>query len=266
MKPDQIIALIASLGTWAAAVATFLTVRQIRKQSEASYRPELTFTRTMFEGVPLNTLVNSPPQMSALYKNPSPSVWLKTGDEHTGDKYGGDKANLPRFTVPLRNVGLGAAKNITVSWSVPMDELGKQLEELGAQHKLSSPCFKCKHNSFQIVAESLGQIWFSWRNEATIDYLVPVATQPEPYMVELPNGYVQAVSMLIFLFFTSPEETAKKTRSFDIPVLKVDFEYFDIGDHKHHTSFNIEIIASGIFPNEDGVCHFFGAVEFKNPS
>src|ERR1035437_5158074 len=121
LKIDEIIALIASLGTWAAAIAMFLTVRQIRKQSEASYRPELTFTRTIFEGVPLSTLVKSPPPTGSLYKSPSPGVWLKTGDEHAGDKHAEDKVVLPQFTVPLRNVGLGAAKDIALSWSVPMD-------------------------------------------------------------------------------------------------------------------------------------------------
>jgi hypothetical protein len=52
MTLDQIIASIGSFGALlsalaalAAATGTFVTVRQMRRQTEASYRPELTFAR-----------------------------------------------------------------------------------------------------------------------------------------------------------------------------------------------------------------------------
>ena len=49
LPTDQIIALLACLLSLLVAMATFLTVRQIAKQREASYRPELVFATAVYE-------------------------------------------------------------------------------------------------------------------------------------------------------------------------------------------------------------------------
>lgn len=46
MSPDQIIALLTSFGALLAALAAFLTFRQLVKQREASYQPKLVISRT----------------------------------------------------------------------------------------------------------------------------------------------------------------------------------------------------------------------------
>ncbi|MDD4964160.1 MAG: hypothetical protein PHI11_09620, partial [Gallionella sp.] len=105
MTADQTIALISSIGTCLSAIATFLTIRQIAKQREASYRPELAFSRTFFVAEP------DPIRAGAL-----PEKWVnkKLGLE--------TPMLLDDLSVPLRNVGLGTAKAITISWSFPIDQ------------------------------------------------------------------------------------------------------------------------------------------------
>ena len=134
MKIDQLIALLASLGACLSAVATFLTVRQIRKQSESSFRPDLTFSSTTFKG--------SPNPSPLLPKSLSPDFW--TNEEATTDvlKDGAVATEFPifsRFGIPLLNLGLGTAKNIAVSWSFPLENLVKQINELAQRTFSSAP-------------------------------------------------------------------------------------------------------------------------------
>ena len=46
MTVDQLVALGASIGACLSAIAAFLMIRQIARQREASYRPELALSRT----------------------------------------------------------------------------------------------------------------------------------------------------------------------------------------------------------------------------
>jgi hypothetical protein len=94
MTIDQVVALLASIGACLSAVATFLTVRQIAKQREASYRPELALSRILFEG-----------SRGPIAEGAIPSFWTKKPE------YDESQKELQRLTVPLQNVGLGPRKH-----------------------------------------------------------------------------------------------------------------------------------------------------------
>ncbi len=100
MTIDQIIALVASVGACLSAIAAFLVIHQVSKQSKNSYRPELAVSQTKFQ------CISNP-----LAKGNIPDTWLNCTDEEESQNV------LSLFAVPLHNVGLGAAKSLNLKWS-----------------------------------------------------------------------------------------------------------------------------------------------------
>jgi hypothetical protein len=216
---DQIVALLASLGACFSALATFLTVRQIAKQREASYRPELVLSRVYVD------CSKNPLAGSAI-----PTFWAPMIE--------GKVVASPaqKFSIPLRNIGLGSAKRVVVSWSFPFETLVQEVNEL-AQRTLSAAYFSFEKGVLSIKSEGLGNMSSMWLNQRTetLDFVLPAAVQSEGVMLELPHAYIQIVSA-IFHFAAKDEDKQKFP---EIPALRADFEFFDISEKKHSACFDI---------------------------
>lgn len=229
MTNNEIIALLASLGACFSAVATFLTVRQIAKQREASYRPELLFSRIFVE--------------CTKDSSPIPTHWTTKGED--------EKTNIQSrfFSLPLRNIGLGTAKNVSVSWSFPFESVIKQINET-AQKTLSAAYFTFDKDSLSIDSENLGKSTSMWINQkqVTLDYVLPAAITHEPVMLNLPHAYIQIVSSLLYF-------SAKDKKPFpEIPPLIAKVEFYDIGEAKHSSTFNIQFQVSAIGSAGEFIC------------
>ncbi|MER0216864.1 MAG: hypothetical protein DU481_11915 [Nitrosomonas sp.] len=226
MTNDQIIALFASLGACFSAIATFLTVRQIAKQRQASYRPELALSR-------VSVVCKKDPIASSTI----PTFWAPMGDDGKSD-------SLSRtFSLPLSNIGLGTAKAISVLWSFPFESVTKQVNDL-AQKTLSAAYFKFEKDLLILDSENLGKSTSMWCNQKheTLDYVLPAAVHHEPVMLKLPHAYTQIVSSL--LYFSIRE---KDRESFpEIPPLIAKFEFLDIGETKYSATFSIQFQISTI--------------------
>lgn len=223
MITDQFIALSASLGTVLSAFATLWTVRQMRRQRELSYLPDLMISRMYFEG----SHVSGDVKYSLLNGwNPSPSA-----------KVGGEECFM--FYMPLRNVGLGAAKNISVMWSFPIEEIVRQLNDLG-QKTLPSVHFIFEAGKVSIQSERFGnhELW-SWfeQQKVSLEYLLPVTVQREPVKLAFPLLFTQLCSFLNFLH----EKNNDRNSMQNFPVIKAHFEYFDIGGKCHKADFYIKV-------------------------
>jgi hypothetical protein len=236
MNNNEIIALLASLGACFSAIATFLTVRQIAKQREASYRPELAFSRVFVECT-----------KDLIAKGSIPTHWTPKG----GDKK--VNASLRDFSLSLLNIGLGTAKNVSISWSFPFESVTKQINET-AQKTLSAAYFTFDKNSLSIDSENLGESTSMWVNQKqmTLDYVLPAAVTHEPVMLKLPHAYIQIVSSLIYF-------SAKDKQPFpEIPPLIAKVEFYDIGEAKDNSTFNIQFQVSAIGGAGEFIC---GSIE-----
>jgi len=226
MINDQIIALLASLGACFSAIATFLTVRQIAKQREASYRPELALSRVSVEC-----------KKDPIASGTIPTFWAPIGNEGKAD-------SLSRtFSLPLSNIGLGTAKAVSVFWSFPFESVTKQVNDL-AQKTLSAAYFTFDKDQLSLDSENLGKSTSIWGNQKleTLDYVLPAAVHHEPVMLKLPHAYTQIVSSL--LYFSTRD---KDRKSFpEIPPLIAKFEFSDIGEAKHSATFSIQFQISAI--------------------
>jgi len=238
MTADQSIALFASVGACLSAIATLLTVRQMAMQREASYRPELAFSRTFFEAGP-----------DPLRGGVLPEKWM--------NKKPGSEAPMPLdvLSVPLRNVGLGTAKEIAISWSFPIDETIERVNQ-SAQRTLTPAYFSSDEWGVSIKSESLGNGTSMWRNQKkdSVDFVLPASVEKDPVDVKLPHAYVQLCSAA--LYFASKDKDDK--RSFDVPPLTANIEYVDIGNRKHCAIFEFQLNVVAIVGNGEA---FHGCID-----
>jgi hypothetical protein len=241
MTIDQVIALSASIGAFMSAIAAFLAVKQNTKQREASYKPELAITRTTF------TASKNP-----ISKSSFADFWVEDRPEN-------EKGNvnlLLSLSLPLRNVGLGAAKEVNLKWSFAIEKLVSDINEK-AQKTLIPAYFKYENEVLALKSEQLDAAISIWGNQkhVVVDYVLPAATDLEGVRVNVPHAYMELVSALIY--FSSKEED----RSFpDVPVLEVQLEYYDIGGVKHSASFGIELYLIAIYGDGEG---FHGYLQSK---
>ncbi len=221
MTIDQIIALSASVGAFLAAIATFLTVRQMIQQREASYRPELVISRTFFEG-----------SKDPIAKGELPTHWV------TKPVANGESDSWPVFSVPLVNLGLGAAKSLAVRWSFPIEEMIEKVNDL-AQRTLTPAYFDLKDGAMSIKSESLGNGTSIWRNQQqdSFDYVLPVAVSNAFCQLRLPLVFIQLSAAYLYL---SAKDKDRKSIP-DILPLRAHLEYLDIGDKQHSADFDISI-------------------------
>ncbi len=223
MSIDQVIALAASVGAFMSAIAAFLAVRQNTKQREASYRPELAVTQTIF------TATKNPISKSAFAE-----FWVEKRDEE--DLVAGSL--MSSLSLPLHNVGLGAAKEVSLKWSFPIEELVATINEK-AQKSLIPAYFEYEDEVLSLKSEQLDASTSMWRNQKqdSVDYVLPASTDQEGVSVHVPPAYMELVSAL--LYFSAKENDHGSFP--DMPILKLELEYFDIGGDKHKTSFNVEL-------------------------
>ena len=151
------------------------------------------------------------------------------------------------FSMPLRNVGLGTAKEVVILWSFPIDQTIECVNQ-AAQRTLTPAYFSSEDSgdSVSIKSESLGNGISMWQNQKKelVDFVLPASVQKEPVEVKLPHVYVQLCSAAVYFRYKDKGSLC----SVEVPRLTADIEYSDIGNRKHRMIFDFEvhvIIAAG---------------------
>lgn len=242
MTADQIIAVSASVGACMSALATFLTVLQIARQRESSYRPELAISRTFFSST-----------TDPLAEGLIPGVWTEHEVQQAEEA---STVRRTQFAVPLRNIGLGTAKTVDVSWAFDIGELTKRVNDL-AQLSSTPAQLSYESGTLHLKSENVGTFTSMWCNQkhSSMDYVMSAAVDNKPGRLVLPHAYIQLVSALVF--FTATE---KNHGTFpEIPRLTLQLDYRDIGDQKHRATFAVQCELEAVSSNGQIIR---GVVEF----
>jgi len=222
MTIDQTIALAASLGACLAAIATFLTVSQMARQRKASYHPELAISSLAFRALSDGSVIKSP---LALH-------WVEMAND------GQSKPASHAFAVPLVNIGLGAAKNVVATWSLPIEDVVDDLNKRAQETKTAARFgYNKKNGGLSLESEIFGNMTSFWTAQQTakFDYVLPAGVQPKPVMLELPHVFKLVTAALFYL------HGQKEFQEFpNAPPLRVTFDYLDIADEKHLATFEIQ--------------------------
>ena len=222
MTVDQLIALSASLAAFASATATFLTIRQMARQRETSYRPELVFSSTRFHG-------------AAEFDGGMPKNWNQS------DNPPPNAQQRNSLRIPIHNIGLGAAKDITLQWSFDIENITSQVNLLADKAGISAT-FSLKADILSFKSNELGNGSSMWRNQRnqTFDFLLPASIPLDQISIKLPNAYIQLCSAL--LHFTTHIQESQNFP--DFPVLTALVSFQDLGgslhQSKHHFSVTLE--------------------------
>ncbi len=218
---DQAIALISSLGACGAAIATFLTVRQIAKQREDAYRPELVLSRTIFKA-----------SKSPLLAGALPTHWLRMVDEI-------ERPEL-RFGLPLSNIGFGTAKNVIATWRFPIEDAVSDMNKLLRRTHVSGRVV-LTGGGLSVEGENIGKTFSMWRNQnvQNIDYVLPAAERSDPQVLALPHAYILAVSTIAFLAWAVRDQPGAANPFLELPLLTVALDYYDVADRQHRSVYEI---------------------------
>ncbi len=205
------------------AMVALFAVRQNAKQREASYRPELVLTRTVFTA-------SKHPARAASFAE----LWVVERDEGSSES---DVAPAA-FALPLRNIGLGAAKGLTLKWSFALADLVATVNAR-AQKALVPAYFSLEKGMLSLKSDRLGTSMSMWKNqqEASIDYALPASFDPAGVRVQVPHAYMQLISALIY--FSSKGHDPEPFPG--VPELGLELDYHDIGGGRHRASFVIEL-------------------------
>jgi hypothetical protein len=242
MTADQWISLIASIAGCLAAFAAFLAIWQSSKQREMSYRAEILIDRTEFE-------------FSSFSKEEN-----EIFPDELRNKGGVDRSeNGPMwFTVPIRNIGLGAAKWVRVEWSFPVSKFVKEINKL-SQEVVNSDLFDFENGNLKLVYGNAPRRTSFWENQrnATLDHLLPTGVGGDPEYLIVPPTFSLLVSAMVRLSALSncigslPE----------IPALCAKISYKDIGGKKHR----IELpLATHVVLSSGKGAEFAGYLEGEN--
>ena len=216
MTVDQFVALGASVGACLSAIAAFLTIRQIARQREASYRPELALSRTAIRSTRDN-------------EKALPTLWTESSNPEPA------KAEWPgrRLVLAVRNVGLGTAKRVSVSWSFPIEEAVQNANQLAGVSRV----LKYEAGRLKLHMDDKLQVSSMWRNQQrdSIDYIMPASIEREPTLLTVPHAYALVVSALVFFY----AKTRNSQMELSLPVLRLDMSYSDISQLTHSESFEI---------------------------
>jgi hypothetical protein len=214
MTIDQGISLAASIGACFSAVAAFFAVRLSSQHSKASYKPELVISQADFKCSSDKSI---------------PSEWARVNPEHIEEN-----ANVGFFAMPLSNVGLGAAKQISIVWSFAIEDVITQINEI-TKESLIPAYFEYKQGMLSFNSEDMGKSVSMWDNQKSnsIDFVLPAPVDKLPTKLVIPLAFTQLTSALIC--FSSQNENFKNFP--DMPELNAEMSYFDIGGTKHTSKF-----------------------------
>lgn len=230
---DQFISAFTGFATFFAAVISAWMVSEIKKQRKASYKPELIISSISVQCSKEND------------SYPFPSVWKPINNGH----------DIPwsdyHCSMPLLNVGLGAAKNIHISFKFPYLDFIKELNNIASVPKLS---FKFESNNFCVmyaIDKSLKTYCWNNNNEHNFDIEVPLANRDNNIILDLPIAYCQVISAYLLLTCVSDDELSNNLNALsdtsvvdniskrNIPPLQVSLEFYDIGDSKYSSKYEI---------------------------
>ena len=224
MTADQYISMGASVGTFLAAVATFLTVWQISKQRRASYRPEIV--------IPRGWVVTLPDKeddgLSPLLR------WKETDDNSESE------SSVVAWPYHLRlvNIGMGSATHVSGVWDFPMEKFVEGIRERSRRLE-SSLAIEYKKGAVSITKPDFTSFWFNQRN-FHLDYVLPASVEKEPLKIVVPSAYILSVSAYMSLFLRGAAGPIDDKAAPNVPPLKIVLNFDDIAGEKHKTSYDVE--------------------------
>jgi|GEM_PF-4295068 len=225
----DIIPIIASISGFLAALAALFTVREVKRQRETALQPDLVmhrearFTITYEKG-------GSPEEM--------PLHWVPF------DKYEGNVEQNPFTvspTIPIFNVGVGAAKNVEVNLYLYCEEATTLIKELSEKHE--SKVSFMQHKGFLFFSSVANSRIMQSMKASFTQQLNFIANGKETNFY-LPTSFTHCISAIAYLRSLEFKKNDENS-SFDIydkvsksmPELHINITFSDIADKQYSVKY-----------------------------
>lgn len=229
---DWVIVLISNLGAIAVAIAAFLTINEMKEQRISSHLPHLVLSNHNFIYNPNSDGIKI--------------IWENTSDNAIISTHGVQD----RPALLLSNIGLGAAKQIQATLSYSLNDL---INEVNAFVRLKNANLDIKIKNGWIHTEGLTNSILGVHGDISKHYnfIMPLSTNGESMLLELPYVYYRFISILFFLAAKDFYQTGTNIPDIaipNIPELNIKISYCDIQDSKYDIFYKItmEILSFGL--------------------
>jgi len=238
INPDSlnmILSIIGPIGTLLTVVLVFLTLKEMEKQRRESYKPVIVIPQ--FDLKAKGRVHDKVFTFYSLYRG---AIFeeVQIGDSNKPEK----NVVFKGAHVILRNLGVGAAKNIVIEWKLDFDLIE-------AINRIKEFFYK---NSVPIVLEvKKGELYVSEKftpesshpstytiepQVKNIDYLLPQVVEPLGTHIQFPKIYEKLVCLLATIYENQQPEWLVP----DLPlILKISYQ--DIGNKQYKNQFRLRM-------------------------
>ncbi len=253
------ISLAATVGTCVAAIAacivaflTFGTLRELRAQRTAAYKPELT-----------------PVQQQIFARFPqaaTASIGIDWAEVDSGTL--SDVGLGHRYFVRLFNLGNGAAKDVKVCWTYDVQKFVTVINSMAQRGFFDFFVVLSANQALSFESKKGSRATFFLRTElnSKYDYILPSSVEKEGLRVHLPSSFQRLVSLYYSMLFdssTSKEEINKD--QLGSPSIDCVIAYRDIAGNSYRSKFrfvvNVFVYQAGSVTEPNS--RFDGLLEFS---
>lgn len=237
----SIFTIVSALATVIYTIITFRTLKEIKAQREATYRPDIIIDEGLF-------YIYSFKDENGEF--PSEYTYGKKQQD-----YYSENLRMNSFGMNLFNIGLAAAKEVKIKYSFDLDKIFTTIIE---QNKAlpndkiiniikndntlefipSDNCVGSKCNSIHFINSQLNR---------EFNHILPTNITNNPIKLNLPTYILEMHSILIYNFWLNETEIKKFP---EIPVITLNISYLDIGNKSHSKEYELLILFQGGSKNE----------------
>jgi hypothetical protein len=218
---DRLIALIASVAGFVSALATLLTVSEMRRQREGSYKPTFLFKTTY---------------LAHLIKNKA-NKFIVTTEEVGKDVFENhpQKMQFDEFIpIHFHNIGLGSAKSVSFKWNYDLSGFESNFEKFSAY-----TVTKNDKEGFGIeTIDGSNNQWVVRKHKdySNLEFVLPVYNKQETFSIPIPALYHDLLETLLSGI---PKSNNEINISLDLPKMFFEVAYLDIENNKFKENYSV---------------------------
>lgn len=229
MTTFNVLSLFVGSATWLTALVGLLSLLTVKRQNRLTIKPLLTPIRQ---------------HVISRGEDHITSVWLEDDSAEPKDKkeevMGANHTRGKNYAIRLFNLGGGAAKNITATWQIDIDNLVSQAQ------KLARKAFKdgyWEHNdnemlSFKQSGGNQASYMISNCNTSHHGYILPCTIEHKGHEIALPLYYPSLVTNIVSLIVQQKDFDESEWHDFEkFAQAKLNLEYEDVPGNWYSAAF-----------------------------
>lgn len=220
--------IIAAVATAIAAYLTYKTLKEVKKQRESMYMPDIIIEEKRF-------------YIYTAKKNDI-SSFCEFTLEKKDQNYTAKEFKISKLQIDIFNIGLATAKNIKVTFKFDIDKAISIIEKMNKNMSSEKAINIIKTRNgieFKGGTKSIasGSVHFT-KNQlhSTINHVLPINISNSSYKIELPQFILELYSNIISQFWILDSKTIEME---EFPLIEINFTFFDIGNKKHKKKYQL---------------------------